>query len=76
MSLPADDLTETKLRDRADDDLDTVVEEETPFTEEEDSPMSGPYLYYESRPDRDDEETRRIVRLTLNLLFGPSDPKQ
>ena len=76
MSRPQDDLTATKLRDRSLDEPDTVIEEEPPIPEGEDSSMSDAYQYYESSPDRDDAETRRIVQSALKLLLGRSDPKK
>ena len=76
MSRHPDDLTATKLRDRPIDDSDTVVDEEAPPLDEEDSSMSDAYQYYESTPDRDDEETRQIVQSALKLLLGQPDPKK
>jgi len=80
MSRNPDDVTVTKLRDRPIDDSDTVVDEEVevpaPQEQEEISSMSEAYQYYESSPDRDDEETRRIVQSALKLLLGRSDSKK
>jgi hypothetical protein len=76
MSRHPDDLTATKLRDRPIDEDDTVVDEKPPEEMEEDSSLTGPYHYYESSPDRDDEETRNIVRSALKLLLGRSESKK
>ena len=75
MSRQQDDLTATKLRDRPIDEDDTVVDEKPP-EEVEDADLTAPYHYYESSPDRDDEETRNIVRSALKLLLGRSDSKK
>ncbi len=74
MARNPDDLTATKIRDRPIDDQDTVVED-APDTLDEES-LSGPYQYYQSSPDQDDEETRRIVKSAVALLLGQTEPKK
>ena len=77
MSRNPDDLTATKLRDRPIDESDTVVDEDPPREPlDDDSSMSEAYQYYESSPDRDDDETRRIVQSALKLLLGRPDSKK
>jgi hypothetical protein len=77
MSRDPDDLTATKLRDRPIDESDTVVDEDPALEQlDDDSSMSEAYQYYESSPDRDDDETRRIVQSALKLLLGRSESKK
>jgi hypothetical protein len=76
MSRNQDDLTATKLRDRPIEEDDTVVDAQPPEQDIENSPLDGPYGYYESSPDRDDEETRNLVRSALKLLLGRSKSKK
>lgn len=76
MSRSQDELTATKLRERPIEEDDTVVDERPPEEDIESSPLDGPYGYYESSPDRDDEETRNLVRSALRLLLGRSKSKK